>query len=259
LSSSSAALDRDKVLERAYKIIKDAQSKGIILRLLGATAFMTQCKKTVGLFDDLGRIITDMDFAAYAKQFKQINDLMDSYGLKLSYGTGSYGARRSIFFDQKTGLQIDIFYDSLSFCHDIYFKDRLEIDPRTIPLAEMLLQKMQIVEINEKDIKDTIILLYTFPVRDSDDKTVNGKYIANIMANDWGFYYTCTTNLKNVRDTFMKKYDLSAEMENKVTGEINTLLDMIEKQPKSFKWKLRARVGTSKKWYREIGMVDEEG
>jgi len=57
------------------------------------------------------------------------------------------------------GLHIDIFYEKLDFCHVIYWKDRLDVDHPSIPLAEMLLEKMQIVQINEKDIIDTIMLL----------------------------------------------------------------------------------------------------
>ncbi len=74
---------------------------------------------------------------------------------------------RSIFDKPEAGLHVDVFYEKLDFCHAIYWKDRLETDSPTIPLAELLLEKMQIVQINEKDVIDTIMLLLEHPLGDS--------------------------------------------------------------------------------------------
>ena len=127
--------------------------------------------------------------------------------------------------------------------HVIDFKGRLEVDYPTIPLADLLLEKLQIVHINEKDIKDSILLLLEHDVGEGDKETINMKRITKIMAEDWGFYYTSTTNLKKI-GTFLPKYtNLTDEQRLAITSKIEKLLQGIENEPKKLGWKVRARVG----------------
>ena len=97
------------------------------------------------------------------------------------------------------GMHIDVFLDKLEFCHTVLWKGRLELDPETIPLAELLLQKMQIVEINEKDLIDTITLLLEFPLGDWTTGRSTSARVAAICAKDWGWWRTLTMNLGKVR------------------------------------------------------------
>ena len=162
-------------------------------------------------------------------------------------------ASRLIFFDPNTeGLHTDVFFDKLEFCHDIPFKGRLEVDYPTLPLAELLLEKLQIVQINEKDIVDIIMLTREHDMGSSDKEVINADRIAKLLSEEWGFYYTATTNLKKVRDEFLPTYTaLGEDDRSDVAKKITLLLDRIENEPKSMSWKVRARVGASRKWYRD--------
>jgi hypothetical protein len=151
------------------------------------------------------------------------------------------------------GMHIDVFLDKLEFCHTVLWKDRLEIDPETIPLAELLLQKMQIVEINEKDLIDTITLLLEYPLGDSDDDTVNIDRVAAICAKDWGWWRTLTMNLDKVRQMAAHYEQLTDEETIRVADQVQAALDRVEAEPKSMSWKLRAKIGDRKKWYRDVG------
>ena len=122
----------------------------------------------------------------------------------------------------------------------------------TLPLAELLLEKMQIVQINEKDLIDTIILLREHPVGDRDEETVNAALIAKILGNDWGFWRTVTGNLKILEDRLDQYQALSAEDGQVVRKRIQQLQEMIEAAPKSLKWKARARIGEKMKWYKSV-------
>jgi predicted SPOUT superfamily RNA methylase MTH1 len=136
--------------------------------------------------------------------------------------------------------------------HVIEFKGRLEQDYPTIPLAELLLEKMQIVKINEKDIKDTTLLLKTHDIGDTDKDTINTVRIAKVLKEDWGFYYTVTNNLDKVR-TRKDEYDWLSQNDRELIGtKIDKLCSIIEAEPKSTGWKLRARIGTKKKWYTDV-------
>ena len=70
---------------------------------------------------------------------------------------------------------------------------------------------MQIVQINEKDLIDTVMLLREHPLGDIDDETINTSLIVRTLANDWGFWRTVTGNLKLVDDKLAVYNDLSQE------------------------------------------------
>jgi hypothetical protein len=159
------------------------------------------------------------------------------------------------FFQHPTSsLGIDVFMDELYFCHQIPLKGRLHLDSPTISLADLVLEKMQIVEINLKDVKDTIVLLLEHDVADADHgrETVDGAYVADLLSKDWGFYHTVTSNLTKV-ERFVSDFDALAPHQAEVISKrTRQLLEMIEAAPKSTKWKIRARVGTRKRWYQEV-------
>ncbi len=90
---------------------------------------------------------------------------------------------------------IDVFFDKLEYCHTIDYAGRLELDPYSVSLTDILLQKLQIWEINDKDLKDIEYLFTCAPFGDDDDRKVNVGYVARRLADDWGFWYTATTNL----------------------------------------------------------------
>jgi hypothetical protein len=136
--------------------------------------------------------------------------------------------------------------------HVIDFTGRLEQDYPTIPLADLLLEKTQIVKINEKDIKDTLLLLRTHDIGNDDKDVINASWIAHTLKDDWGFWYTVTTNLNKV-NAYKNQYDwLSTEDRAIIESRINKLLSAIEAEPKTSRWRFRARIGTKKKWYNDV-------
>jgi hypothetical protein len=229
-----------------------AESAGLCLRVLGATAIKLHCPRHRQLFELLKRKTKDIDFGAYRKQKNEIIRFVaeQEYIPHQHLTLGAAFAGREIF-EGRNGKHIDVFFDKLEFCHTVSFLNRLEKDRPTLPLAELILGKMQIVQINENDLKDTTVLLLEHDIGDNDTDVVNAERIAEILSNDWGFYYTVTTNLKKV-DASLAKYELTNEEMRLVRTRIGKLLGRIEKEPKSMSWTLRGRVGTRKKWYRDV-------
>ena len=230
------------------------------MRLLGAVAFARRCPNHAHLRERLGRQYTDIDFAAYGRDADRIRAMLADAGYvdDPHVYVGSEGTRL-VAEHHGIGMHIDVFLDKLEFCHTVPWKDRLEIDSETIPLAELLLQKMQIVEINEKDLIDTITLLLEVPLGDSDDDTINIGRVADLCVKDWGWWRTLTMNLDKVR-RIAEHYDQLTDGETqRVRDQVQAALDRIESEPKSLAWKLRARVGDRKKWYREVGELAPAG
>ena len=248
-------------VNEAINIVNKAQQYGLTLRVLGATAFRIHCPDHVHVHVSMGRDITDVDFAAYSREGEKIEkflakDQFQSERQKASLTPGLF-AGRHIYENPQTGLHVDIFEDELNMCHVVNFRNRLHLDSPTITLADLSLEKFQIVRINEKDIRDMLMLFASHPVGDVENETINGKYIAGIMSRDWGFYYTTTTNLGKIRNGLERYKDLFSAQDNQNINErITTLERMIEAAPKTLAWKARAAIGTRVQWYNDVEEVE---
>ena len=243
-------------IQEAIRVVKLAEKRGIILRVMGACAVRLHCPEYEYLHKKLGRKLTDIDFMSYSTFESKIEKFFEELGYSSrEYISGLWGrdmVRRHIYDDIKNRRVIDLFFDKLEMCHTIDFRGRLKLDYPTITLADIFLEKMQIVKLAEKDVKDTILLLREHKVGEIDAEMVNAKYIAKLLSRDWGFYYTVTTNLNRVKE-FSRKYEALIEEDSKdVAAKIDKLLQVFKKEPKSLRWKMRAKIGTRKKWYTEV-------
>ncbi len=248
--------ERAKFENEVKRIIETGNRAGVLLRLLGSLAFHEHCPRLGYLQAELGRAYTDIDLAAYQSQAKEIKALMTGLGYvenrevsMVSEGT------RAIFENPQNHLHVDIFYDKLDFCHVIRWTDRLQVDSPTIPLAELLLEKMQIVKINEKDIIDTIMLLLEHPLGDTDHETINIALIARLCAADWGLWRTVTMNLDKVRKLAPGYAQLDDTLKAQVIQQVDAALARIEAEPKPMAWRMRARVGDRVQWYKDVDEV----
>ena len=248
--------EREKFENELKRIIDASEEADVMLRVIGSLAFQMHCPENGYLQEALGRSYTDIDFAGYRKQTQEIKALMTDLGYTERQNVFIFSeGDRSIFDNSDVGIYVDVFYDKLDFCHEISWKGRLEVDAPTIPLAEMLLEKMQIVEINEKDIIDTIMLLLEHPLDDTDDETINIKLIAELCSTDWGLWRTTTMNLDKVRQLAHGYEQLKEEQKVHIESQVTSALERIEGEPKSLAWRLRDRVGDRVKWYKEVDEV----
>ncbi len=238
---------------RILDALAQPENKHMIMRLIGALAFRTHCPQFGYIQDSLGRVFTDIDFASYKGFFKDITRLLPEMGYEEDkMVTRLFGEFRLLFHDPLYGRHIDIFFDKLDFSHVLPLKGRLEKESLTLPLAELLLEKMQIALLNEKDLIDTIMLLREHPIGDGDDEVINAGVICDLLANDWGFWRTVTGNLKLTYQEMDHYAQLSAEDKLIARQRIDDLMVRIDAAPKSSRWKLRSRVGERIKWYKDV-------
>jgi hypothetical protein len=245
-------LEKAEFEAEADRLLSAAREQGVVLRLLGAVAFAKRCPGHAFLQERLGREYTDIDFAAYGKQADEIRTFLGSHGYVDDpdvYVTSE--GSRLVAESAQTRIHLDVFLDKLEFSHTVRWGDRLEIHDETIPLAEMLLQKMQIVQINEKDLIDTIMLLLEHPLTE-DDAGVNMPLVAQVCAKDWGWWRTLTMNLGKVGQMAEHYDQLSSEEKTRVRMQVDAALARVDREPKSVGWKLRGRLGDRKKWYRDV-------
>jgi len=251
-------LSDEYIFDMARKIVAKANDKGILLRLLGATAFFYHCPKYRGMYKKLERRLTDVDVVTYSK-FKSnaIETALGEIGLKKQQHYVWHAESREIYYNEE-GLFVDVFRDTLSFSHEVSFRGRLELDDPTITVEDMLLEKLQIHDITEKDFKDVVILLLEHDFGDRDDhERIDTSYIAGVLADDWGFYYDAVNNLKKISD-YADHFELIDKDERTgVKDKISRLIGVIDDAPKTGKWQRRAKKGTKKKWYNDVGEIQQ--
>jgi len=193
------------------------------------------------------RTYADLDFVTTKKGVGATTGLFRGEGYEAQVAFNAlHGGERLLFFDNDHDRQVDVFVGAFSMCHKIPLDGRIEVDPVSIPLAELLLTKLQVVQLNEKDVRDALALLHDHEVGESDGELVNSARVAQLCASDWGLWRTITQNLAACR-AFADTYDVPDRPT--LDERLDALLGRIEEEPKSRAWRMRAKIGDRKRWY----------
>src|SRR5215218_1126013 len=238
---------RSDIVEEGLRIVEEAEREGLPIRLLGGVAIKLRAKD--GLHPAFEREYADLDWITPKGTSADTQRFFKALGYEPQVRFNSmYGQERLLFFDRQNDRQVDILVGTFRMSHEIRLGKRLAMEPMTIPLAELLLTKLQIVELNEKDVRDALALLHDHPVEDADGASVNSAHIAKLCASDWGLWRTFTANLKDL-EGHLGRYDITGEGKERIKERIEALLERIEEEPKGFGWKMRAKIGDRKRWY----------
>ena len=270
-------------LNEAETIVKEADKKGMTMRILGGLGVAIHCQDSRDFAKKLSRVGTgavkgqeysDIDFMSYAKQREKVKDFFSEIGYAKRRATlSSAASERQIYYHPKGWFYVDVFFNKLLVAnHPIDFAGRLELDYPTIHVTDLLLEKIQMWEaFSVKDLKDSLLLLKAHKVEEKGQKeSIDASYIAKLLSRDWGFWYTATANLKKIKRFISEIDKLGAEAEidpkslekedrEEIVQKIETLLERIDKEPKSFGWKMRSKAGTMKKWYNPVERPETVG
>jgi hypothetical protein len=247
-----AQLDPSQMVDEAVRLVDACKRDGRVLRVYGATAIVYHCPQQGGMFALLKRRPGDIDLAAYQKDTSKIADAIASLGYEEDRTLTAFGGGRLIFKRISDGLHCDVFLGKLEMSHTLSFDGRLELDYPTAPLADLFLSKMQIFKLNEKDVIDTIILLREHKVGRAEDETIDAGYISGLCSRDWGLWRTVTGNIQKV-GALLPSYGVLSEADRlDVSRKLDDVAKAIDTSQKALAWKLRARVGESRKWYNEV-------
>jgi hypothetical protein len=232
------------VIEEAERISAAASAGKVPAKLVGGAAVNLHCSSARQA--PLKRKYGDLDFVASSKQRQAVQKLFESLGYQGDRRFNTLnGDQRLLYLDGVNGRQIDVFIDRMKMCHVIELANRLGHAGPTLTPADLLLSKLQVYEVNMKDLVDTSALLLDHPIADHDEDAINAAYLARLTSEDWGLHRTLQLNSGRVRDA-ARELDVDAGL---VSQRLDELWARIDAQPKSFKWKLRARVGDRVSWY----------
>lgn len=243
-------------VRRAIELAELADKQGVQLRILGALSVLIHCPQHRQLMQQLARELTDIDFVGLSSQEKEIEEFFRTQGYLVKGGGVTmelWTGRRIFRHADPREPSVDVFFDCLDFCHKVDFTQRLQLDMPTITMTDLLLEKLQIVEINEKDLKDIIVVLLEHELGDRDEpELVNARYVARRLAEEWGFYYTSERNLDKVRRYAQGYPALSEAQRQRVNAQVDALWMICGAEPKGLAWRVRARVGPRVKWYKDV-------
>jgi hypothetical protein len=251
-------------LAEALRIVEVAVDAGLLVRLMGGMAIRAHAPDWTAR---TRRTEVDLDFVTTSRDRAAVYALLETQGYTPDRQHNAlFGRKQGYFLDAPRKRPVDVLVDSLEMCHRLEFGDRLRLSYPTLPLADLLLTKLQVVKINRKDVLDALVLLAEHPLGPNDGAsdsrhgqgTISIPRLVEITANDWGWWRTVTGNLDKLArflETELKDDDLDVGGGRPVlfdpADQVATLRAALDAAPKSARWRLRARVGDRVPWYNE--------
>jgi hypothetical protein len=239
-------MERVDLVAEAERLVSVANERGVVARMLGGIAVAMRCP--TARTDAFARSYSDLDVVIRQSDRGRIDEVLGELGFT---GDRAFNARfgnERRCYHREDDLKLDVFVECFSMCHDVPIDgDRLALDDRTVPLAELLLTKAQIVELNDKDARDLFVLFHDHDVAE-DDRGINARRVSEVCGCDWGLWRTVTGTLHALREA-IPGIDAAAEARRLVDERVARLLEALDAAPKSRKWKLRSRVGERVQWY----------
>lgn len=243
----------------ARRLLAEIGAGAVPARLIGGMAIRILVGRR--MHPSFARDIADLDFVVARGAGGDLAELLEAAGYAPDEQFNALnGARRMLFWDPLNRRQVDVFVGSFEMCHQLPLVERLDVREQTLPAAELLMTKLQIVELNRKDRGDAFALLDALDVGSSDrlaDGTdmINVGRIVSLTGQDWGLQRTFELNLERLRSS-LGELEVDAAQQAAITARIERLEAEMDDAPKSRRWKLRARIGERKQWYEEPEEVD---
>lgn len=236
--------------EEAQRIVRVAEDNHVTLRLIGGLAIRFHCH---GPHSTHLREYHDIDVFGFGKERKGIYSVFQ----KLGYSPNEeynllYGDTRLQFIHREDRKSVEVFLDKFRMGHTLDFRQRLKLDDLTIPITDLLLTKLQVVQFAEKDAKDIVAVLEDHELGHNDDReTLNLDYIVQLCSRDWGLYKTIMNNIATINDmTGQEASGLTAGKE--LVERLNAIRNALMTGKKKVRWILRSLIGERVRWYGEV-------
>ena len=272
---TSAKTPLEDVVAEARRIVTMTGHQTLTMRVLGGTGVALHDHGVVP--PSLVRTYGDIDVVVPAKSGRATTIALTALGYAPNERFNAlHGARRMLFYDTGNGRQLDVFVGVFAMCHELDLNKRLGRHRQALGAADLLLTKLQIAEINRKDVVDAVRILLTHELDESgsDDADVDGttsdppnpadpvdtlslRRLQAVTSSDWGWYTTFTDNLGSVRSATPEL--LAAEDSQAVLARIDRLRTGLDESPKSMRWRARSVIGRKTPWYELPEEVDRGG
>lgn len=241
------------IVSEGKRVVDLATAAGLTLRLLGGVAVRLTCPSAGE--PPLARSYGDLDFAAQRREGRALRDLLEKAGYTPErHFNALHGDKRLLYVDEPRERKVDVFLGAFRMCHTLDLEARLSLSAWTLAPADLLLTKLQIVQLNTKDAQDALAILADHELAEYVNATHAGDvidvgYIATLCGHDWGWYTTVSDNLTQVEQVGGELPPSDAIA--RATQRIATLRNTLEQTSKSLSWRMRSAVGRRVQWYEE--------
>src|SRR5579859_3517650 len=244
--AAGAPSPADDPLPEALKLARGAADASLGLKLLGGLAVRVLCPD----FPPRLRAGQDIDFACVSKERKKVAEYLAQAGCEPDRRFNNLNGDRQMYFNAPSGRPIDVMVDRLTMCHTLDLRPAFARQPFTVDAVDVLLSKLQIVELNEKDAHDIVHLLAGLPLGGGTRAAIDTDRFGKLLGADWGWWRTVTGNLAKLPALVAEQPGLvPPDAPHDPLAQARELLGIAEGAPKSIKWKLRANVGDRVRWY----------
>jgi len=235
------------LVAESERVLAAARERGVVLRLAGGLAIRRLCP--AASMPPLNRRYADLDLAiAGGGAHRPLSDLLRGLGYQAeSTFNALNGSTRLQFIDSANGRHVDVFVDAIRMCHVIDFKERLQLFEATLSPADLLLTKLQIVELNDKDVLDTLALLHDLTLTRGNGPGIDIDHLERVWGDDWPLWKTSQLTLDKIRRAVPSILEEPAS--TRVLRSIAGVQTVLDSGRKGLRWKLRARVGERVRWY----------
>jgi len=242
--SSNGSRPLEDTIAEAERVAEAARSQGVAVKLLGGAGIHLHSPSAHHA--PLKRKYGDLDYVISSKNRKAALAFFPGIGYEANDRFNlMQGDRRLYFFDGSNGKQVDVFIDVIRMSHVIDLRGRLAHNGPCATPSDLLLSKLQIYEVNKKDLVDVTALILDHPIASNDDEAIDADYVARLACEDWGLCRTMQLNLEKLRHA-VSELDVDQDV---VNARLDHLWAAVEAGPKPLKWRMRAQVGDRIRWY----------
>jgi hypothetical protein len=241
--------------EEMRRLLAESRARNICMRLIGGLAIKIHCPSSSLL--SLTRDYSDFDLVTFKEDYRKLPAFFTQMGYIADKEFNILnGTRRQIYFDPEGGRKVDVFIGDFEMCHRLPLSKRLHADPLTVPLAELLLSKTQIVYLTRRDVIDLATLLLDHPVDQGDDEVINIERIIRLCVRDWGLYTTTIQNLDKMLNMLHHEKVLDEAQTRIIAQRVEKIKLALARAKKSLRWQVRNKVGRRVRWYTEVEEVE---
>jgi hypothetical protein len=225
-----------------------AAEAGLVVRVLGGVAVALRCPSARPP-SPLAREFSDLDLVTDRRSAADLGRVLEAAGYQGERRFNALHGHRRMLFAGESGRHVDVFVDTFAMCHELRLADRLGVHAETISLADLLLTKLQIAEVNEKDVTDVVALVLDHELTAGEDGLDVGR-VTKLLGEEWGWWRTASANLETVR-SLVGSLALDPDTARRAERRLSDLVERIDAAPKSRRWRLRARIGDRLPWREE--------
>lgn len=249
--------------QEGRRIVDVARGQGVALRLLGGLAVHAYCAGLTACRRDH----LDLDMVALRHQTQSVIDVFGELGyqervhVRLATRAGEAQFVRDCVHSDGAGRprphaedRVDVFFDEFKMDHALDLRSRLSLHPYAIPLTDTLTTKLQMHAPEAYDVRDAVMLLATAKSEGCGAGEVDSAYIGRLCARDWGLFHDVSRNLQRCAEA-LGASGLGPAGQARAADLLARVIGAVDAAPKTFAWRLRARVGTRRRWW---NIVEEQ-